>query len=117
MWVPFVVSVALILLSVLCRLLISRERRLVSEGRAAPAIVTGHVKRHSSHGGTHRYIEYEYRLLSGAVMKGRMSVDKLPAPGSVICVLYDPNEPRRTSRCPPPLVRPAIPEGQRGSTC
>jgi hypothetical protein len=108
-WVPFVVSAALILLSVLCRLLVNRERHLVSEGRAAPAIVTGHFKRHSSHGGTHRYIKYEYRLLSGAVMKGRMSVGKLPAPGSVICVLYDPNEPRRTSRCPPTLVRPAIP--------
>jgi len=113
-WVPFVVSAALILLSVLCRLLVDRERRLAGEGRAAPAVVTGQFKQHSSHGGTHRYITYEYRLLSGAVRRGRMSVEKPPAVGSVICVLYDPNEPRRTSRCPMRLVRPAITStGQR----
>jgi len=108
MWVPFVVSAALILLSVLCRLLVNRERRLAGEGRVSPAVVTGHFKRHSSHGGTHRYITYEYRLLSGAVMRGQMPVEKPPAVGSVICVLYDPNEPRRTSRCPMRLVRPAM---------
>jgi hypothetical protein len=106
----YVVSASLISLSVFCHKIVGRQRRLVSEGRAAPAIVVGHSKSHTSHGGAHRYITYDYRVLSGAVLHGRAMVDKLPPLGSVICVVYDPDRPSRTIRYPTRLVRPAVPE-------
>ena len=46
------------------------------------------------------------RLLSGAVRKGHSSANKrsVPAVGSVICVIYDPDNPRRNAVYPFSLV-------------
>jgi hypothetical protein len=108
LWLPFVVAGALAIMGGLCLTLIGVQRRLLMEGRAAPAIVTGHKKVHTSHGGTHRSMTYAFPLLSGATAVGKSGTSsKPPAIGSVICVLYDPERPRRSMPYPLQLVRPA----------
>jgi hypothetical protein len=109
MWLPFVVSAAIALGGVTCVFWLSFERRLVREGRAAPAIVTKITTHHTSHGGNHRDMRYEFLLLSGAAAVGKSRAPrKTPAVGSVICVVYDPDQPRRSLPYPAKLVRPAV---------
>ena len=109
MALPFVVSAILAALAALCLLAIRRERQLLTDGRVAPAVVTGHHAHRSSHGAKHRSMTYEFRLLSGAVASGKSHTsDKPPAIGSVICVVYDPDRPQRNAVYPLSLVRPAL---------
>jgi hypothetical protein len=107
-WLPFVVAAALAGAAWLCLYMISVQRRLLMEGRAAPAVVTGHTKTHTPQGGTQQSIAYAFPLLSGATAAGKSAASRRPpAIGSVICVLYDPERPRRSMPYPLPLVRPA----------
>jgi hypothetical protein len=108
MAVPFIVAPIIAGLGVLCLALVQRQRRLLTEGRVASAVVTGHHKHHSSHGGTHRSITYQFPLLSGAVASGKSGASsKAPALGSVITVVYDPDQPTRSAVYPFSLVKPA----------
>jgi hypothetical protein len=108
MAVPFVVSFVLAALGGLCLFLIHRQRRLLAEGRVASGVVTGHEKHHSSHGGTHRSVTYQFPLLSGAVASGKAGASsKPPTLGSAITIVYDPDEPRRNAVYPFSLVKPA----------
>jgi hypothetical protein len=92
----------------LCLVAIRRQCRLLAEGRPAPALVTRHMRHHTSHGGTHRSIAYDFPLLSGGVASGKSATSRTPpAIGSVICVIYDPESPRRNSLYPLSLVAPA----------
>jgi len=105
---PFALAPAIAVFGVLCLVRVHRQRRLLSEGRVASATVTGHVKHHGSHGGTHRSITFAFPLLSGAVASGKgCASSKLPALGSVITVVYDPDQPRRNAVYPFSLVKPA----------
>lgn len=107
LWLPFVFGGAIAVMGALCIALIRVQRRLLMEGRAAPAIVTAHKKVHTSHGGTHRSMTYTFPLLSGATAVGKAGTSsKPPAIGAVICVLYDPERPRRSMPYPLQLVRP-----------
>jgi hypothetical protein len=109
LWLPFVVSAAIGAGGFGCLFWLNLERRLVSIGRAAPAIVTRVKKHHSSHGGGHWQIRYEFRLLSGASAAGTSRTQrKPPVVGTVICVLYDPDRPRRSLPYPVRLARPAV---------
>ncbi len=90
---------------------ILRQRRLLAEGRAAPALVlqVKKVEHRHPHGG--RRLEYKVRLefaiLSGARVEGEYGpVKKPPSLGSILCVLYDPECPRRIAPYPLSLVRP-----------
>jgi hypothetical protein len=86
------------------------QRRLLANGRAA----LGHVTSHSAeHHGTHgaklgKKFHYEFQLLSGATGKGAAGPSKNPpAIGGTICVLYDPETPRKNAPYPLSLVRPS----------
>ncbi len=106
--VPYLLGGGLVILGLLCVAALNREQQLLSEGRLAPATVTGTKTRHSSHGGTHRSVRYEFKLLSGAMARGRAPASgKLPAIGSTIYVIYDPERPGRSATYPLSLVRPA----------
>lgn len=108
MWVPPVVGGALAACGVLCLLGLNRQRRLLMDGRAAPAVVTGMRKHSSPHGGTHRTITFEFPLLSGATRAGKRDMARKPPEiGSVMCVIYDPDQPSRHTLYPLSLVRPA----------
>jgi len=104
---PAVFSAGVATFGGLCLLAIRRQHQLLTEGRIAPAVVTGHRKHHTGHGGTHRSMTYEFPLLSGAVATGKCSTSsKPPAIGSVICIVYDPEYPKRSSVYPLSLVTP-----------
>jgi hypothetical protein len=108
MALPFVLAPAIAALGVLCLVRVHRQRRLLSEGRVASAMVTGHATHHSSHGGTHRSITFTFPLLSGAMASGKSRTSsKPPALGSEIAVVYDPDQPRRNATYPFSLVKPA----------
>ena len=107
-WLPFLVGLATAAMGALCLFSIGKQRQLLTEGRAAPAIVRSHHRHHTGHGGTHRSLTYEFPLLSGAVATGRSQTSsKPPAVGSVICVIYDPDRPTRSMVYPLSLVQPA----------
>jgi hypothetical protein len=107
LWLPFVVSAAIGVVGIAGLLWLNFERRLVSEGRAAPAIVTKVTKHHTSHGGTYRDMRYDFPLLSGATSSGKSRTTRKPPDfGSVICVLYDPDQPRTSVPYPLKLARP-----------
>jgi hypothetical protein len=105
-WLPIVVAAGIGLAGALCLHAIRRQRQLLTDGRIAPGIVTGHQKQKTSHG-THLSLTFEFPLLSGAVAKGKAGASsKSPAVGSVITVVYDPDRPSRNRLYPMPLVRP-----------
>ena len=82
--------------------MITRQSRLLSEGRPAPGVVT--KTRRSD---KNVVVTYEFRVLSGATRTGRCSSGRksVPAVGSVVCVMYDPDNPRRNGIYPFSLVR------------
>jgi len=88
--------------AVLFGVILTRQSRLLSEGRPAPGVV---VKvRRTDKAVT---ISYEFRVMSGATRKGRSSLSgkNVPGEGSVVCVIYDPDNPRRNGLYPFSLVR------------
>ena len=88
-------------IAILFGVMIMRQSRLLSEGRPAPGVV---VKTKRSDETV--VVTYEFRVLSGAVRKGHSnsSGKKVPAEGSVVCVIYDPENPRRNAIYPLCLV-------------
>jgi hypothetical protein len=113
-WLPFAVSGALAAAGLLTMRVLQPLRRLLSSGRAAPGLVVQHMAmERSTHGRERgRKFQYEFPLLSGAIARGVSGPSKNPpAIGSIICVLYDPDNPRKNAPYPLSLVRPA---GLRG---
>ena len=107
-WVPYLAAAPLALGGLACLFGIRMQRQLLANGRAAAAVVTKQFRVQSGEGGTHRSIAYEFPLLSGAVASGRASTSSNPpAVGTVICVVYDPERPKRNRPYPFALVRPA----------
>jgi len=103
--VAYVVSGVLAFMAVLCAVAIGRQRSLLTEGRLAPAVVTAVKKHHNQHG-THREMTYEFPLLGGGVATGKASASKSSAVGATICVVYDPDHPKRNQPYPFSLVTP-----------
>jgi len=100
-WIPCLVSAFLAGLSGLVTLPLRMQARLLAEGRPARGVVTAHRK---TKDGT--VVRYEFAQLSGAMAKGRSGPRKgVPAVGESICVLYNPEEPRRSAPYPLTLVR------------
>lgn len=101
LWFPFVIGGVLVVLGVMIARFVGKQKRLLREGRPAPGIVTGYS--HASHG--KKVIRYEFRVMSGAVAKGRSSpTRRLPAIGATVCVVYDRDNPRSNSMYPVELV-------------
>jgi hypothetical protein len=103
LWLPYPVAGALALASFLIAREIRRQRRLLAEGRPAPALVTRHEGNRQG-----KVAHYEFPLLSGALARGKAGPQKKPpAVGSLLCVLYEPDRMRNNSLYPLSLVRPA----------
>jgi hypothetical protein len=96
-----IAGVALTLAGLLAMMPIRKQRWLLSEGRACPGVVVRHTKR--SHGTT---IHYEFVLLSGATARGSSSPARKPtALDSPLCIVCDPDDPRRHAIYPLQLVK------------
>src|SRR5205823_4234417 len=90
-WVPGVAAGTLAGSGMLLIFLLRRETKLLSEGRPAPARVTGQTR---VKGG--RLVKYEFPLPGGGVGKGRGGKSRTPPPvGAIITILYHPDNPRR----------------------
>jgi hypothetical protein len=101
--IPIVVATMFGLLGGVCWLPVLGQRRLLAEGRAARAVVTGHEKR-GQHGSA---AVYEFATLGGTLAKGKSGPQRKPLPvGSTLCVLYDAEKPSRNAAYPLALVRP-----------
>ncbi len=100
-WVAPVVGGLLAILAALLFFVIGRQKRLLSEGRPAPAAVT-HYSR-----GQHGTQVAHYRFAAAkTIYKGKIGpVRKPPALGSTLCILYDPEKPRRNAAFPLELVK------------
>ena len=108
LFVPPVVGGLMVGVGLLMLASVNGQRRLLADGRAAPAIVTAVHKHKSSHGTTHRSLKYSFRLLNGAIASGKSDApSKPPEVGGVICIVYDPDRPGRNRRYPFPLVKTA----------
>ena len=81
-------------------LTITRQMRLLAEGRPAAARVTGIKKSDKSN-----VVRYEFQLPDGTSVKGRAGVSKAPTADAPLCVLYDPENPRRNALYPLALAR------------
>ena len=102
--VPFVVSSILAAIALCCLAAVRWQRRLLSEGRAAPATVTAVRKTHGSSGETHREMVYEFRVLAGTIATGKAAASKSAAVGATISVVYDPERPKLNRPYPFSLV-------------
>jgi len=109
LWAFLVVSLGLALGAAPIALVLRSQRRLLEEGRPALARVT-QCRRTQSSGHSRTRVQYEFRILSGAIRTGSYEVEKNPpAAGSTLTVIYHREEPRRNARYPLPLVRTARP--------
>jgi hypothetical protein len=99
-WVPYLVAPGFFVAALLMLLTLRCQLRLLTEGRPAPGHVTGIRKSDKF-----LVVRYEFPLLSGAVAKGKYSASKVPAADKALCILYDPENPRRNAPYPLSLVR------------
>ncbi len=105
-WLPLLVGLSLAMGGVLMMAVLNRQRRLLANGRPAPALITRVRKHHSSHGGSHRAVYYTFPQLSGSLATGKSdSAKKTANVGDVLCIVYDPDRPRHNQPYPVPLVR------------
>lgn len=99
--VPFLVGAAGLVGGALLTIPFFRQRRLLTEGRAALATVTSRTK--GEHGET---IHYKFHVLSGSEMKGQTGpTGKPPAVGSTLWVVYASDHPQWNRPYPLPFVR------------
>jgi hypothetical protein len=98
--VPYLIFGELVVVALVLAMLLRKQMRLLTEGRPAPGVVTG--CRRTKDG---IVLRYEFQLPDGATAKGRGHSRRPPAIGSQICVLYDPENPRRNAPYPLGLVK------------
>ncbi len=85
-----------------------RQRYLLAYGRVAPARITSHGRKMRTQHGSElgQQFFFEFPQLSGAMAKGKAGPSKKPpAIGTVIPVLYDPDNPRRNAPYPLSLYK------------
>jgi hypothetical protein len=99
--IPYIVSSILAALALVCLAAVRWQRRLLSEGRPALAVVTAVRK---SHGSSDREMVYEFHVLAGTVATGKTAATKAAAVGDRISVVYDPERPTRNKPYPFSLV-------------
>jgi hypothetical protein len=98
-WFPYFMTALVAGIGAMLAVVIARQMRLLAEGRPAPGRVTGIRK------DKNLVVLYEFQILNGSTFKGRAGVHKMPAVGEPLCVLYDPENPRRNALYPLALVR------------
>jgi len=100
-WLPFVLMPPFWIPAAIFTVAIRTQTRLLAEGRPAQGTITGVKRRDKA-----MVLTYEFHVLSGALVKGKSNAGRRPPLiGSEVCVLYDPENPRRNALYPLQLVR------------
>jgi hypothetical protein len=103
LWVPYLVAGGLALGAWAVTRPLASQRRLLAQGRPAPAIVTRHEK--TKHGVV---VHFVFQLLSGSTAEGKTGPQrKPPSLESILCILYLPDCKHRHGVYPLSLVRTA----------
>jgi hypothetical protein len=97
-WAAYLVGGMLMMMAPLFLLPLRCQYTLLAEGRPAPGRITEIKKADKS-----MLVKFEFRLLNGAMAKGKANVAK--APVEPLCVLYEPDNPRRCALYPMSLVK------------
>jgi hypothetical protein len=101
-FIPGLTAAGLVAVGILLIWLIRRQIALLSDGRAAAAVVTAHKR--GQHGS--KSIVYEFPLYGGGVGKGNGGESRKPPPiGSTLTVVYDRERPGRNAIYPMSMVR------------
>ncbi len=108
LWVPFLVAAAMAAGSFFMTWPLRRQKYLLAYGRVAPARITSHGRKMRTQHGSElgQQFFFEFPQLSGAMVKGKAGPSKKPpAIGTVVPVLYDPDNPRRNAPYPLSLCK------------
>jgi len=100
-WVPWMAGLMFIFPAFLFRWMIRGETRLLAEGSPAAGVVTQVTRRKKL------IVYYHFQLPTGEEMHGKSSVGGglVPKTGEQVCVLYNPDNPRRNAVYPLETVR------------
>ncbi|MCU1233288.1 MAG: hypothetical protein JWP63_1255 [Candidatus Solibacter sp.] len=98
-WLPYLVAAMLAGIGVIPVWRLAFEMRLLAEGRPAAGRVT------AIRNAKGPVVHYEFELPNGTKLKGRARVSKAPPPGETVCILYDPERPKRNALYPMSLVK------------
>jgi hypothetical protein len=100
-WLILAVPAGLILPVIVLFFMMKRQRWLLEEGVPARAVVTAHTR--TQHG---KLVHYEYAVSGGGPMKGKTGLmSRSPEIGSVMTVLYDPDNPKKSVGYPMSLYK------------
>ena len=106
-WLPFMMPPMFGIMLVAFVLAVGRQKALLSEGRPAPGRVT---KLTRTKGG--KMIHYEFAPVDGSLRNGKGGPSRrVPEIGETVCVVYDPDRPRRSALYPLDFVR--LPDAPR----
>jgi hypothetical protein len=97
-WAAYLAGGLLMMMAPLFLLPLRRQYLLLAEGRPAPGRITEIKKSDKT-----MLVKYEFRMLNGATARGKAQVGK--APKEPLCVLYEPDNPRRNVLYPLSLVK------------
>jgi hypothetical protein len=86
---------------------LKRERSLLSEGRPAVAVITKVRWSGGNHGTGKHVARYQFQTPNGQTYNGRFRGTKrrCGAAGDSVTVLYDPDNPQRSTRYPMQFVK------------
>jgi hypothetical protein len=105
MAVPPLAALGVLIPAALIFYSIRRQKAMLEDGRPAPGRIT--QLKHAPKGQTVQH--YEFVTLSGSVLQGRAQTATKPAAvGSLVTVIYDPDNPRRNTLYPMCMVRPDV---------
>jgi hypothetical protein len=100
-WLGLPVGAGLLALALVLQSQVRRQTALLVEGRPAPAVVTRHTRAKDG-----KRWHYEFPVPGGSKAKGSCAPVRDPPPvGATVCILYDPDHPKRNAAYPLPLVR------------
>jgi hypothetical protein len=105
-WLPPLLAVFLWCTAYLLYHGLGRQKRLLAEGRPAPAVILKRLTNYHRHGNRQSVLTYEYLLPGGQTMKGRVNARARMETGSVQCALFLPENPQKSALYPLELVRP-----------
>jgi hypothetical protein len=107
-WFPFLFGGMFPCIGGMMLWMVRREYRLLEEGKPAPATVVAARWGGYSNGRRNNYVSYEFPLAGGGVRRGRSQTQgRPPAVGSLITIIYNPDNPRRNAKYPLCTVKPA----------
>jgi len=100
-WMPWLPTLSFLFPALVFRWMIRREKRLLAEGSPARGVVTQVTRRKKL------IVYYDFKLPTGEEMHGKSSVGAGfgAQSGEQVCILYDPDNPRRNAVYPLETVK------------